>query len=191
MRIADRLLDEGADPSEREKIEFGVEGIVAILVGVSITICVSYLLKEMIRTALLMAFLIPLRQYAGGYHLKSRRTCTVVSVLILFAMIYIMKYANIPRPVALILFVLSSVPIVFWAPVGSVNRQYDMDEKREFGNRAKTVWLLQTVIYFVLWIIDLPKWYIIILLSVIVTSVLVSIGHIQEIFFAGDKTKYV
>ena len=183
MKIADMLLDHNSDEAEKEIVQFGVERIVTVLVATFLVLVVGYLLDETIRTILLLVCLFPLRQNAGGFHLTNKYACSIVSVSSLICMVLIMKYCAIPYYFSLITLLAFSVPIVYWAPVGNRNRFLGEDEKVVFGNRARTIWLFETVAFMVLWGINQSRWYIILLLSVVVTGSLVSVGRFQEMLF--------
>ena len=90
------------------------------------------------------------------------------------------KYWEVHRYIAIAAFIVVSIPIAFFAPVGNKNRNLDLYEKEKYGDRAKTIWLVQTFAFFVLWILNLSRWYIIILVAVMTVGMLVSIGYIQE-----------
>lgn len=183
MKIADMLLDQNSDETEKEIVQFGVDRIVTILVATFLVLIVGYLLDEIIRTILLLICLFPLRQNAGGFHLSGKCACSIVSVSSLIGMVLIMKYCAIPYYFSLVILLAFSIPIVYWAPVGNRNRILDEKEKVVFGNRARTIWLFETVTFMVLWGLNKSGWYIIILLSVVVTGSLVSVGRFQEMLF--------
>ncbi|MBO7565402.1 MAG: accessory gene regulator B family protein [Clostridiales bacterium] len=191
MKIADKLLEEGASESEREIVQFGVERLITLLIGLAAAIIAGLILHELPRTLLLLFVLFPLRQYAGGFHLKGKYICAVLSVLVLIGLILIIKYLTIPRIISMSAFLLGSLAIVFLAPVGNLNRQLDEDEKRVFGNRAKTVWLIETLAFFILWFVNLSYWNIILLESVVLTGLLVTIGYIQQKLHIGEKSEHV
>ena len=191
MKIADKLLEEGASESEREIVQFGVERLITLLIGLAAAIIAGLILHELPRTLLLLFVLFPLRQYAGGFHLKGKYICAVLSVLVLIGLILIIKYLTIPRIISMSAFLLGSLAIVFLAPVGNLHRQLDEDEKRVFGNRAKTVWLIETLAFFILWFVNLSYWNIILLESVVLTGLLVTIGYIQQKLHIGEKSEHV
>lgn len=190
MKLTNRLIDDETDSNEQEIIKFGVEQLTTLVVGAFVTLIIGVLLNEPIRTAMLLLCLLPLRQNAGGFHLSKKWSCTVVSVLLLITMILIIKYLSIPRNMSIVLLALGSIPIVFLSPVGNANRRLDQAEIRVFGNRAKMIWLAQTIVFFILWILDLSQWYIIILLSITVSSLLVLLGFVQE-HCKGDGLEHV
>ena len=183
MKIAEKLLDQDADADEREIVDFGVERLVTIIVASFFVLFVGFLLNETIRSILLMICLFPLRQNAGGFHLNSKYACSIVSVLCLIGMLLIIKYCVISYYIAIIVLIIFSMPIVYWAPVGNRNRILDEDEKIVFGNRTRMIWLIETIVFLVLWSLNQSGWYIIIVLSVVVTGSLVSIGRFQEMLF--------
>ena len=92
--------------------------------------------------------------------------------------------------IAIIVLIIFSMPIVYWAPVGNRNRILDEDEKIVFGNRTRMIWLIETIVFLVLWSLNQSGWYIIIVLSVVVAGSLVSIGRFQEMLFERRQMEY-
>ena len=92
--------------------------------------------------------------------------------------------------IAIIVLIIFSMPIVYWAPVGNRNRILDEDEKIVFGNRTRMIWLIETIVFLVLWSLNQSGWYIIIVLSVVVAGSLVSSGRFQEMLFERRQMEY-
>ena len=92
--------------------------------------------------------------------------------------------------IAIIVLIIFSMPIVYLAPVGNRNRILDEDEKIVFGNRTRMIWLIETIVFLVLWSLNQSGWYIIIVLSVVVAGSLVSIGRFQEMLFERRQMEY-
>ena len=187
MKLTDKLLVDETDESEREIVEFGVNQLIALGVGITISVLISILLKEFVRTTLLLLCLLPLRQNAGGFHLKNRKICTAVSVTLLVSMVLMMKYTTIPRLAALTIWAIGSIPIVTLSPIGNANRELDDIERDVFGRRARMIWLVETTGFLSLWGVGLSCWYIIIMLSTVLTGLLVVIGYIQECCFQTER----
>ena len=66
---------------------------------------------------IMMTAYIPLRMYAGGYHLQSSSKCFIFSILVLNIQLFVLKYAEIEH--VLWIMGISSVLIMLLAPVQS------------------------------------------------------------------------
>ena len=180
MKNKASVLIEEEKEVEKEQLDYGIACIVALAIPLAIAAIFAVILERAIEMVLLMACLFPLREHAGGFHFSNRRMCSVVSTLIFILQILAIKYWEVHRYIAIAAFIVASIPIAFFAPVGNKNRNLDLYEKEKYGDRAKTIWLVQTFAFFVLWILNLSRWYIIILVAVMTVGMLVSIGYIQE-----------
>lgn len=181
MKLVDFIIgDSPIDEDEREIIEFGVERLITVVVASIIVIIIGFVLHELMRTLLLIMCLLPLRQNAGGFHLSNKWVCAVASVLSLIGMVLLMKCYTPNSLIMLFVTIVASFPIVIFAPVGNLNRELDLMEKKVFGNRAKTIWIIEILLFLFLFSNELTYWCIIISFSVVVTGILVFIGKIQE-----------
>lgn len=90
------------------------------------------------RPGLVLVFLLfyaSLRSYSGGSHCKSRIGCFLISMAILFIPVYtyepVMK--NVPNAVILLIGVLAVVIIIVLAPVESINKPLDEEERKYYA----------------------------------------------------------
>ena len=126
---------------------------------------------------------------AGGFHLRSRKNCTVVSTFILIGMVMIIKYVTISPILSIVLWVISSVPIVLFAPIGNTNRELDEIEVKVYGRRTKIIWIAESMLFLFLMLMKSSDWYIIILISVVLTGLLVFIEYIRERAYIRNHSK--
>lgn len=111
------------------------------------------------RPGLVLVFLLfyaSLRSYSGGSHCKSRIGCFLISMAILFIPVYtyepVMK--NVPNALILLIGVLAVVIIIVLAPVESINKPLDEEERKYYARVTHCITALQVcvlIIYFV-WI---------------------------------------
>ncbi len=186
IMIKDMLIDENMSEDEKEIIRFGTERIITMIIGVIVVLVSSVFLHETLRAILFIVCILPLRQYAGGFHFNNKYICTIVSVTLLLISLIVMKQMYMSSYVAVGIYMLFSMIIVFLAPVGNTNRELSVNETVVFGNRAKTIWLIETTVFIVLWTAGSYQWYIIMLLSVVITGVLVLLGYVQETIMKQD-----
>ena len=109
------------------------------------------------RPGLVLVFLLfyaSLRSYSGGSHCKSRIGCFLISMAILFIPVYtyepVMK--NVPNAVILLIGVLAVVIIIVLAPVESINKPLDEEERKYYARVTHCITALQVcvLIYFIL-----------------------------------------
>lgn len=83
-------------------------------------------------TILVTVAFVALRIFAGGVHFDSYSLCAYVSVSIILAAGFAAKYISISYGVGIIIFVLSLVAIIIYAPVEHRNRPLCEREKAQF-----------------------------------------------------------
>ena len=113
------------DESEKEIVMFGLKRLAVLILSSVIIFILGTLFHEIWRTVLLMALLLPLRQNAGGFHLKSQYGCGICSVLILFIAILCLKYLAINHYFAICLVLISATTIIMMAPISNANNPLD------------------------------------------------------------------
>ena len=103
------------------------------------------------RPGLVLVFLLfyaSLRSYSGGSHCKSRIGCFLISMAILFIPVYtyepVMK--NVPNAVILLIGVLAVVIIIVLAPVESINKPLDEEERKYYARVTHCITALQVCV---------------------------------------------
>ena len=107
------------------------------------------------RPGLVLVFLLfyaSLRSYSGGSHCKSRIGCFLISMAILFIPVYtyepVMK--NVPNAVILLIGVLAVVIIIVLAPVESINKPLDEEERKYYARVTHCITALQVCVLIIL-----------------------------------------
>lgn len=89
----------------------------------------------------LLAFL-PLRQYAGGYHAKTKVGCYFLSVACIWVAMNILVHQEFKKYILVIACAMVIV-IFLLAPVENENRKLSCDEKIRYGKIAKIILLFE------------------------------------------------
>ena len=137
------------------------------------------------RPGLVLVFLLfyaSLRSYSGGSHCKSRIGwvfgCFLISMAILFIPVYtyepVMK--NVPNAVILLIGVLAVVIIIVLAPVESINKPLDEEERRYYARVTHCITALQVCVLIILFCLDLQDYagYV----SIVLVAVFMVMGKI-------------
>lgn len=131
------------------------------------------------RPGLVLVFLLfyaSLRSYSGGSHCKSRIGCFLISMAILFIPVYtyepVMK--NVPNAVILLIGVLAVVIIIVLAPVESINKPLDEEERKYYAR----VTALQVCVLIILFCLDLQDYFYAGYVSIVLIAVFMVMGKI-------------
>lgn len=72
--IVEKICD---NDDEKKIIRFGLERFKIVVISLALIIITGSLLNETIRSIMFVVCILPLRQNAGGYHMKNSQTCAV------------------------------------------------------------------------------------------------------------------
>lgn len=126
------------------------------------------------RPGLVLVFLLfyaSLRSYSGGSHCKSRIGCFLISMAILFIPVYtyepVMK--NVPNAVII---------IIVLAPVESINKPLDEEERRYYARVTHCITALQVCVLIILFCLDLQDYFYAGYVSIVLVAVFMVMGKI-------------
>ena len=105
--------------------QIGIEMLSCFLVCLGIAIYLRMIPEFLVFTGSFML----LRTYAGGLHLNSFTRCFICSVFVQTLVLLISKQCTILLPIAWVIIFCGSILIWENAPVETVNRELDTDEK--------------------------------------------------------------
>lgn len=176
-QVAENICD---NVEEKEIVRFGLERLKVAVVAMVLIIITGVLLHETSRSILLVICLLPLRQNAGGYHMRSSRICAIFSYLVLLLLILCVKFVAFDSWIYVLIWSICFALILLLSPVGTENHQLDTEEKKVYGKRARIICYIESALFLMLVYFGKPYWYKIILTAEIVTAILLIVGKIQE-----------
>ena len=168
------------DESEKEIINFGISMMITTIISLIVAVVIAALFGMLPAGILLLASIIVLRQYAGGYHAKSQSICAVLSCLIYTACLLCIKHSLINGVIQLVLCVAAILVIFFLAPVDNVNNELSISEKKHLGKKVRISLSLEVLVFVILLVSDNTYWSEIIVVSMIIVATLVLIGFIEN-----------
>lgn len=134
---------------EEEIVRFGLEIILLKILFLAVIAAVGILMNCFLESIIFTLSFSLLRQYGGGYHAESRRKCFVLSVLMFFIGLFIIRMSEsfdvFVIPVAVITF-FSIVYIIYAAPIDTPNKRLDSAELRIYGKRTRITVLVLIII---------------------------------------------
>jgi accessory gene regulator B len=96
----------------------------------------AYFFGEMKQLLVFLVLFIPLRIFAGGYHAETRTACYVISVMIVFTVLSVLRHATSNLQIWMILILSSYSVIFFLSPRENVNKPLSTIEKKTYRIRS-------------------------------------------------------
>ncbi|WP_090530909.1 accessory gene regulator B family protein [Pseudobutyrivibrio sp. UC1225] len=186
-KIEKFILTNSDNEEEKEILYFGVERFLIFCFGIIIILLSGVLLDELPRTLVFVTCIFPLRQNAGGFHFNDSKKCTVCSLGLLIISIKLMKIISLSSLCAILLSLISTGFILYFAPVGNKNRELDELERKVYGRRTKCICLVENFLLLSFIIVNANNWYQTIIFAEMITSFLVILGVVQEQYTKGEK----
>lgn len=138
--IADILAGNGVIAAEDKPLYiYGLHQLGVTVLNIATATVLGVVMGMLWQSLLFLLVYIPLRCFAGGYHAKTELRCYVVSTLLIFIALYVIRAVPAHLFVLFPLFVFSSVVIFVLAPVGSANRPLDTTEYKFYRKRSRGV----------------------------------------------------
>lgn len=118
-----------------EVYKFGL--LMALEVGMNLMIAlfISSALGMFGYGILFLVFFSLLRAFAGGIHLNSFLGCTILSSSVLIAILFLVKYVNVPAVGLFVVSLVASILIFILGPVDDKNRRISEEEHNIFYRR--------------------------------------------------------
>ncbi len=167
---------------DEEIIEYGMDMFKTMVIGVICSVIIAFIFGELQKGCAFVLLLLPLRQNAGGLHMKTRGRCAVVSAAIYVAVLLVFKYICIAKEAQVILYLCLSVVLVMMAPVQNSERLLNKEELKVYGKRSRLILEIETVIFMGLIVMHNEQWAMVLLCVLIVADFLIITGKIKNIF---------
>ena len=127
--IANKLVENGADPETGEVYAYGIECTLSTLLILALLIIAGFTLRKPIQMLEFILAWLPLRMLIGGAHANTHWECTIISVGLGTVSVWLSDYiSRIPVAVMIALSICCYVVFFFTAPV--VHKNHPISQKR-------------------------------------------------------------
>lgn len=132
--------------SELELYRFGINRLLLFFINIATTVVIGILCGMIWQSVIFSSAYIPLRRYAGGYHAKTPQMCYILSTLLIFGVLQVLKYFPNNELLIVLITVLSGMIIFIKAPIESVNKPLNKVEKTVFKKHTRIILLIEIFI---------------------------------------------
>ncbi len=118
---------------DEDLCEYGIYNLLLEIVNIILTLLIGIFTNMLSECLIFTIAYIPLRIFAGGFHAKTPMLCTIISAIILYVNVLLIKRFSENFSCGLFLVtVISVVLVLFFAPISSRNKKLDKKEKRVY-----------------------------------------------------------
>ena len=147
--IVDKKIEQGEfSKSKRDLYIYGYTLLLEKTIIILITITIAVIFKAYWEIIILCIAFIPLRQYAGGYHAKTRSACLTLSALYMIGAVLWIGFAknHLIFPYNVLIEGVCA-GIVFWlAPIDTQTRRISESERIYFKRVTRIILIIQSAI---------------------------------------------
>ncbi|EJU21052.1 accessory protein regulator protein B [Peptoanaerobacter stomatis] len=125
------LKKEGIIESDKEQIYFfGIKQAAFLLINLIITLSIAIIFEKKIELLIFILQFISLRSFSGGYHSKSKITCTIISSAAQIIALFLLGIVYLDIKFVIIATIVFSILIILFSPIESSNKPLDKLERK-------------------------------------------------------------
>lgn len=163
-----------------EVYRFGIEATLIKLIHYLSILFVGIMFNMVIQTLLFIANFCFLREFAGGYHAKTKVRCFAISLFMITFALSIVKMYPIKGmcEISIFTYVLSFLIIFFMSPVENINKPLDHSEIKRYRKISRIILLIEATIS--LSIVNVYfQYFLIVNMAFVYASCLLIMGQIE------------
>ena len=172
----------GKNDIEESAIVFGLDMLKTVIIEIIVAVVLAIFAGGFWRAMIFLVTLMPLRQYAGGYHTHTPLRCYLLTNIVILGVLSVMKYIEISIYIYLGLYIVSSIIIFIFSPVEAINKKLDEVEKIIYRKKTIIIWSMETILALLVLVLRCHEISICIFVANIILCVSLLLGHIENNF---------
>jgi accessory gene regulator B len=146
-KLTDGFVENGiVCVQDRELYEYGLRQGLIMLCHLITTVVLGLLFGMVVQSILFLAFYIPLRIFAGGFHTRSQLHCYFLTIVMTVAVLSLIRLISWTTPLCFGVSAISAVVIGILAPVEDSNKPLDEMEVKVYRQKAYIILGLEVCI---------------------------------------------
>jgi len=181
-RVAAILQENGFIREEdKELYIYGLQQGKSMILNVLTTIAIGIIFGQVWACILFMCAYFPLRSCAGGYHARTPLRCYLFSIMMVIAALAFMRLPVWNNVISSILVIVSSIVIMFLAPVEDSNKPLDAKEIIVFKKRSRVILCVLVGMILIFRVMGLLEISICIMIALIMLSIMLILGKLKNL----------
>lgn len=150
-KISNRLINYMCDKNvinkdDYEIYRYGFQSALEVFIATATNLMVSKIIGCLKELICFLIIFIPIRAYAGGFHMKKYWHCFWCSTIVVNSFLLIIKQIRFARFTNLLLVIVFGTIVVAIGPVENYNRKLDENEKKVFTQKLDFIVLVYLVL---------------------------------------------
>lgn len=180
-KITESLIRIGVvSPNDKEIYRYGFQQGLVLLLNLLSALAIAIVMGMVKETIVFLGAFIPLRSFAGGFHLNSQISCYIMSMIVISLILLMIRSVIMTINCYYLLSVISHIIIFIVSPVEDTNKRLDQLERQTYRRRTRIIQCIEIFVFTgvllylkdSLWIPLVWAWF--------VLSLLVIIGYIKN-----------
>lgn len=156
-KISNRLISYMCEQNiinrnDYEIYRYGLQSVLEVVIATAANMMISKTIGCLKELICFLIIFIPIRAYAGGFHMQKYGHCFFCSTIVVNSFLLISKQIRFTRFTDLILIIVFGIVIVAIGPVENYNRKLDENERKAFRHKLSYIVLecvfLSVLFYF-------------------------------------------
>ncbi len=123
IAVVSRLKSDGVIEESIEDIYvYGVQVMMSNLIGIISSLLIGIMFSALVEVIVFLVSFIITRRFTGGFHASNSVVCFLITCLSVIVAIAIGKYCYIPSSVCITVGVISTLVVIFLAPIENKNK---------------------------------------------------------------------
>ncbi|WP_089611184.1 accessory gene regulator ArgB-like protein [Dehalobacterium formicoaceticum] len=124
---------------DKELYFYGLEQGLIMLANVITILMIGLIFGMVWQSIVFIVAYLPLRSYAGGYHAKTQIQCYLFSIVLIFAVLFAIKFISWTSLVCFSLAFVAGIIIFILAPLEDSNKPLDDIERAVYKKRTRII----------------------------------------------------
>ncbi|MEG0681823.1 MAG: accessory gene regulator B family protein [Eubacterium sp.] len=184
---ADHLIENGADPKNKDVIIYGIEGAVSEILANIAVFTIAFLIGKPLEMLIWQIFWLPLRVNIGGHHAKHHITCLVYSTALAVGCVLILPYILNWAWLLIVEITITIIVSFFFAPYVHPNRPASDQHIQKIKKRGKLIAGIECFLIILFYFL-LPIWVsYVAALGMFAATTLCIIGFLDQALSGGKS----
>lgn len=181
------IKNNALDKEKSPEYIYGLELSLSVLTSYLSVIIIGIIMGMIWQSALFLSIFVSVRRFAGGLHFSSQIICYLFMCIMCTFVLLIIKYTKNDIFLYSVIMCLSTLTILIFSPVPSIEKSLDYKEKIIYGRVSRIMMIVIFGIYAVLFFLQKIYTAKIISLTISIIAIFIIFGKIKHKLYGHDR----
>jgi len=174
-------VEQVIDKEKQDLYKYGIQIFLSNITEIFLAVLIGVIFSSVVEILILLCSFIITRRFTGGYHAKTFARCSFLTSCVMLLSILMQKYICISFNMCIFISIISLILFIVFVPIENENKKLDDSQKHKCKTNAIIALLLQFIIGYMLYRLNI-SFYSIIFISLffVYFLILISIKRKEE-----------